>query len=132
MSTTLIERIKKEIENLDTNALPEETGTVRTVGDGIAEIEGLQNAQMMEMVLFDTKEGKVLKDALDGQGELLGLVLNLEEDVVKVVILGESNQVKEDMSVIRTGKLLSIPVSDAIIGRVVSPLGEVLDGKGAL
>jgi F-type H+-transporting ATPase subunit alpha len=60
----------------------------------------------------------------------LGLVLNLEEESVKVVILGDASRVREGMLVKRTGKLLSIPVGDDIVGRVVNPLGEVLDGKG--
>jgi F-type H+-transporting ATPase subunit alpha len=132
MSTTLIERIRKEIENLDSEVMPEEVGTVLTVGDGIAEIDGLTNAQMMEMVLFDIKEKKTLRDAIEVTTDLFGLVLNLEEDVVKVVILGESSKVREGLTVKRTGKLLSIPVSEEIIGRVVNPLGEAIDGKEIL
>jgi F-type H+/Na+-transporting ATPase subunit alpha len=131
MSTAIIDRIKKEIENLNTVAAPEEMGVVVAVGDGIAEIEGLARAQMMEMVVFETKEGAALADALKQEDVLLGLVLNLEEDMVKVVVLGESALIKEGMSVRRTGKLLSVPVGEAIIGRVVNALGEAIDGKGA-
>jgi F-type H+-transporting ATPase subunit alpha len=68
---------------------------------------------------------------MDKAAVLIGLVLNLEEDTVKVVVLGDSNLVKEGMQVKRTGKLLSIPVGEAIVGRVVNALGEVIDGKGA-
>ena len=132
MSTTIIDRIKKEIENLDTNAQPEEVGVVTAVGDGIAEIDGLSKAQMMEMIVFDDGQGKSLEDVLKQDDALFGLILNLEEDAVKVVVLGESERVTEGMRVRRTNKLLSIPVGEKIVGRVVSPLGELIDGKGAI
>lgn len=132
MSTTIIDRIKKEIEALDTTAKPTEVGVVITVGDGVAEIEGLERAQMMEMVTFDTSAGQTVAETMAKSAELIGLVLNLEEDTVKVVILGDSNLVKEGMQVKRTGKLLSIPVGEAIVGRVVNALGEAIDGKGAI
>lgn len=133
MSTAIIERIKKEIENLKTTT-PEATqiGTVVTVGDGIAEIQGLEKAQMMEMVVFNDEEGRSLEETLAKKDALFGLVLNLEEDAVKVVVLGEASRITEGMSVSRTGKLLSIPVSGEIVGRVVSPLGEPIDGKGVI
>ncbi len=133
MSTAIIERIKKEIEHI--NTAPEtvsEVGSVIAVGDGIAEIQGLQQAQMMEMVVFDDAQGQTLEATLQKKEALFGLVLNLEEDTVKVVVLGESSRVKEGMRVSRTGKLLSIPVGEDIIGRVVSPLGEAIDGKGTI
>ncbi len=133
MSTTIIERIKKEIENLDTSKVAtSEFGIVLTVGDGIAEIQGLLSAQMMEMVVFEDQEGKSLEETLKRSDALYGLVLNLEEDVVKVVVLGEATRIKEGMKVQKTGKLLSIPVGKDIVGRVVSPLGEMLDGKGEI
>jgi F-type H+-transporting ATPase subunit alpha len=132
MSTTIIDRIKKEIENLDTNAAPVEVGSVMTVGDGIAEIEGLKKAEMMEMVTFDLSSGDNIATAMTKDKSLFGLILNLEEDLVKVVILGDSSLVKEGMTVRRTGKLLSVPVGDAIVGRVVNALGEAIDGKGAI
>lgn len=132
MSSIIIDRIKKEIENLDTASTPEEVGVVVSVGDGIAEIEGLKKAQMMEMVAFADTEGKSLEESLQSDEALFGLILNLEEDVVKVVVLGEAERVKEGMKVMRTKKLLSIPVGEDIVGRVVSPLGEAIDGKGAI
>ena len=134
MSTAIIERIKKEIENLDSSSEENvsEVGTVTVVGDGIAEIQGLEQAQMMEMVIFEDAQGKSLEETLQKKDALFGLVLNLEEDTVKVVVLGESSRVKEGMRVARTGKLLSIPVGADIIGRVISPLGEAIDGKGAI
>ncbi len=130
MSTTIIETIKKEIEGLDVTSKPEEVGVVTAVGDGIAEIEGLTKAQMMEMVVFDDTTGKSLEESIESGDALIGLILNLEEDVVKVVILGESDRVTEGMQVKRTEKLLSIPVSDDIVGRVINPLGSAIDGKG--
>ncbi|MCF7815972.1 MAG: F0F1 ATP synthase subunit alpha [Candidatus Pacebacteria bacterium] len=131
MSTAIIERIKKEIESLKDDTTFEEVGVVVTVGDGVAEIEGIRGARMMEMVLFDDGEGKSLKEAMQYTDALYGLILNLEEETVKVVILGDTARVSEGMQVKRTGKLLSIPVGEEIVGRVVTPLGEVLDGKGA-
>jgi len=132
MSTAIIERIKKELESLDSNILAEEVGTVITVGDGVAEIEGIRGARMMEMVLFEDGEGKSLKETMAHTDALYGLVLNLEEETVKVVVLGNAARVSEGMQVKRTGKLLSIPVGAGIVGRVVSPLGEPLDGKGPI
>ena len=132
MSTAIIERIKKEIESLEDNSVIEEVGIVVAVGDGVAEIEGIRGARMMEMVLFDDSDGKSLAEAMRNTDALYGLVLNLEEESVKVVVLGDANRVQEGMRVKRSGKLLSIPVGDAMIGRVVSPLGEPLDGKGPI
>jgi F-type H+-transporting ATPase subunit alpha len=132
MSTAIIDRIKKEIENIDVTAQPQEVGVVTSVGDGIAEIEGLTNAQMMEMIVFDDGKGKTLEETLSSDDALYGLVLNLEEDVVKVVVLGEAKRVAEGMQVRRTKKLLSIPVGEKIMGRVVNPLGELIDGKGSI
>ncbi len=132
MSTAIIDRIKKEIESLDSAVVTEEFGVVATVGDGVAGIDGLRAAQMMEMVVFSKAEGASLETLLSTADSLYGLVLNLEEDQVKVVILGDAAQVFEGMKVYRTGKLLSIPVSEDIVGRVVNPLGEAIDGKPAI
>lgn len=132
MSTVIIEKIKKEIENLRVTAVPEEVGVVMSVGDGLAEVDGLADAEMMEMVVFETDAGTSLAEALGKEDSLYGLVLNLEEETVKIVILGAAERVAEGMRVLRTKKSLSIPVSEAMLGRVVSPLGEAIDGKGAL
>ncbi|HEU4677206.1 MAG TPA: F0F1 ATP synthase subunit alpha [Candidatus Paceibacterota bacterium] len=129
--STIIERIKKELEAIAPEREALEIGIVVAVGDGVAEIEGVKEARMMEMVLFEDAEGTALKDAMEETGSLFGLVLNLEEESVKVVILGDASRVTEGMTVRRTGKLLSIPVGAGIVGRVVSPLGEVIDGKGS-
>jgi F-type H+/Na+-transporting ATPase subunit alpha len=132
MSTEIIERIKKEIASLDSAVETTEIGVVTNVGDGVAVIEGLRSAQMTEMVVFSASEGASLAVLLDSADTLYGLVLNLEEDSVKVVILGNADKVFEGMKVYRTKKLLSIPVSEDIIGRVVNPLGEAIDGKATI
>lgn len=132
MDHTIIEKLKKEIANFAPNGGAVEAGRVVKVGDGVAEIEGLAGAKMMEMVLFETSHGKTLKDAMKSDTALYGLVLNLEEDTVKVVVLGDSRDVKEGMTVTSTGRLLSISVSEDIVGRVVNALGETIDGKGAI
>ena len=132
MSTEIIERIKKEIAQLDSAVTTTEIGIVSTVGDGVAAIEGLRSAQMMEMVLFSADEGASLETLLSAKDSLYGLVLNLEEDLVKVVILGNADLVYEGMKVYRTKKLLSIPVSEDITGRVVNALGEAIDGKAPI
>jgi len=134
MDSLIIERIKKEIENFDTTTDRQKVGRVVSVGDGVAEIEGLENAIMTEMVLFDDTDGKDLKDATARSSEnaLYGLVLNLEEGSVKVVILGDATRVRDGMLVKSTGKVLSVPVSDDILGRVVDTMAQPLDGKGAV
>ena len=130
MSTTIIERIKQEIANLDTSAVVQEAGSVLAVGDGVAEIDGLTNAQLMEMVVFATTDGASLEESLQSSAPLYGLVLNLEEEMVKVVVLGEADAIAEGMTVYRTGQLLSVPVGEGIVGRVVDSLGQPLDAKG--
>ena len=132
MRTENIERIKKEIASLDSAVTTAEIGIVSAASDGVAVVDGLRVAQMMEMVVFSRDDGASLEQLLSASDTLYGLVLNLEEDSVKVVILGEASLVFEGMKVYRTKKLLSIPVSEDIIGRVVSPLGEAIDGKAAI
>ncbi len=127
-----IEQFKKEIENFTPEAKKTDVGTVLKVSDGVAEIEGLSGAVMSEMVRFDVARGKPLKDALEGTSEVYGVILNLEEESVRAVILGDVGLVREGMSVFSTGSVLSIPVGDAMLGRVVSTLGEPLDGLGPI
>lgn len=129
---SIIERIQKEIETLAPAVLHAEVGIVRTTGDGIAEIEGLRGALLSEMVLFDTAHNRTLEEAITDPSSVYGLVLNLEEDVVKAVVLGQAHLVREGMLVRRTGKLLSIPVGEGTVGRIVNTLGEPVDGRGAL
>jgi F-type H+-transporting ATPase subunit alpha len=110
--------LQSEIENFDAVANVAETGSVINVGDGIARIYGLQNVMAGELVDFGH--------------DTLGIALNLEEDQVGTVLLGDYSGVKEGDSVRRTGRIMSIPVGDAMIGRVVNALGEPIDGKGPI
>jgi F-type H+-transporting ATPase subunit alpha len=127
---SIIERIEKEIAAWTPEAGSSETGVVRATGDGIAEIDGLGGSKMSEMVLFDATFDRTLEEALKDPNPMYGLVLNLEEDGVRAVILGDASKVYEGMLVRRVGRLLSIPVGDSLVGRVVNPLGEPVDGKG--
>ena len=110
--------IKNRIENFELQTEVSNTGSVIDVGDGIARIYGLRNAMASELVAFD-----------DGR-DTLGLVMNLDEDNVGVVILGEYTQIREGMTVRTTGKIASVPVGDNLIGRIIDPTGKPLDGKG--
>jgi len=114
----LLESLKKSLAGFKVEPVMEETGRVAMVGDGTAKITGLTNVQASEMVKFQSGE--------------LGVALNLEDEEVGVVILGETSPIKEGHSVERTGRVLSIPVSDGVLGRVVNPLGEALDGKSPI
>ena len=127
-----IEQFKKEIEGFAPTKRAQGAGTVLRVSDGVAEIEGLSGAVMSEMIRFDTAHGKNLKDAIETSREVYGVILNLEEESVRAIILGDTSRVTEGMEVISTGAVLSIPVGDELIGRVVSPLGEAQDGLGAI
>jgi len=123
----IIEKLKKQIADAAPKARSEKIGVVVSAADGIAEVDGLDDIMMGEMVTFDISEGKSLEDSLD-QGELLGMALNLEEDTVKVVILGDFMKVKEGMTVKSKGEILSIPVGPELVGRVINALGEAIDG----
>ncbi|MEK7140072.1 MAG: F0F1 ATP synthase subunit alpha [Patescibacteria group bacterium] len=134
MDHVIIEQLRKEIEKFSPSTLPESVGRVVRSGDGVAEIEGMKDARMMEMVSFDrsgSSRGE-LSDTLSKTAPIYGLVLNLEEENVKAIILGNPFDVSEGMIVKSTGKLLSLPVSEDIVGRIVDPLGLPLDGKGML
>jgi F-type H+-transporting ATPase subunit alpha len=128
MDSIIIEKIKKEIENFQDISIKEEIGYVSAVGDGVAQIDGLTNVMMAEMVRFDINEKNNLEDSINNKDDLFGLILNLEEESVRAVILGEANKVKEGMKVFRTKKILSIPVGSTILGRVIDPLGNPIDG----
>jgi len=110
--------IQQEIEKFDTQLAMESVGTVLQVGDGIARVWGLDDAQMSELVSFP--------------GDIIGMILNLEEDNVGVAVFGSDRGIKEGDQVKRTGRIASIPVGDAMVGRVVNPLGQPLDGKGPI
>ena len=110
--------IKERIENFELNVDINETGKIISYGDGIAQVYGLNNVMAGEMVEFE-----------DGTR---GLVMNLEESSVGVVILGKGKDLREGMSVKRLGRLLRVPVGKALLGRVVNALGEPIDGKGPI
>ena len=110
--------IKAQITDYDKKVELSETGTVLSVGDGIARIYGLEKAMAMELVEFP--------------GGILGLVLNLEEDNVGVAIMGEDTHIKEGDIVKRTKRIAEVPVGEVVLGRVLSAVGEPLDGKGPL
>ena len=110
--------LKKQIEGFDASATFDEVGTVLAVGDGIARIYGLSNAQYGELVEFD--------------GGMQGIVLNLEEDNVGVVLLGPSKEITEGSTVKRTQRIASINVGEGVVGRVLNTLGEPIDGKGSV
>ncbi|WP_437762335.1 F0F1 ATP synthase subunit alpha [Sorangium sp. So ce281] len=114
--------IKKQIQNIDKAAQVTETGTVLTVGDGIARVHGLSRAMAGELVEFTGSEG----------GSLMGLVLNLEQDNVGTAIFGDTSSIKEGDAVKRTGRIMEVPVGEATLGRVVNALGMPIDGKGPL
>ncbi|WP_024769776.1 MULTISPECIES: F0F1 ATP synthase subunit alpha [Aquimarina] len=110
--------LKQQLSGFEASASLEEVGTVLQIGDGIARVYGLSNAQYGELVQFESG--------------LEGIVLNLEEDNVGVVLLGSSTEVKEGATVKRTQRIASINVGEGIVGRVVDTLGNPIDGKGAI
>jgi F-type H+/Na+-transporting ATPase subunit alpha len=110
--------IKKQIQGYDKAAQTTETGTVLSVGDGIARVYGLEGAMAGELLEFP--------------GNLVGLVLNLESDNVGAAIFGDVAGIKEGSVVKRTGRILDVPVGEALVGRVVNALGQPVDGKGPI
>ncbi len=116
--SNVIEQIEQQIAKLSTQAVRRNTGIIRTIADGVAKIEGLTDVMYNEMVSFP--------------GGVIGIALNLEEDEVGCVILGDVSQLKQGDEVATTGKLLAIPVGRALLGRVVDALGRPVDGKGPI
>jgi len=112
------ELIKQKIEGFKLDFDKDETGIVISVGDGIAQIYGLENVMYNELIEFP--------------GKIYGIALNLEEDNVGSIILGEGYKVKEGDIVRRTKRIISVPVGEALLGRVVTPLGEPIDDKGPI
>jgi F-type H+-transporting ATPase subunit alpha len=108
--------LKMQLEGINNRVQFDEVGVVLSVGDGVARIYGLQNAEANELLEFDNG--------------VRAVVMNLEEDNVGAVLLGPSSLVKEGYNVKRTGRIASIPVGDGLLGRVITPLGEPIDGKG--
>jgi F-type H+-transporting ATPase subunit alpha len=132
MDNVLIEKIKKELEGFEATPELEKIGRVTRAGDGVAEIEGLNDVLMSEMVVFLEGEDRSLEEALKDQSAIYGVILNLEEDLVRATVLSDAARVSQGMLVKRTGNVLSIPVGDEIVGRIVSPLGDPIDGRGAI
>jgi len=119
MSTnTIVNELKKHIAEFEKTVQVEEIGTVIEVGDGIARMSGLTKCQYQEMLEFP--------------GDVFGVALNLEEETVGAMILGDFKKIKEGDTVKRTGRILSVPVGPEVVGRVVNALGQAVDGKGEI
>lgn len=131
MDSAAIEKIVKEIEGFAPAKHEAHVGRVTAVGDGVVSIDGLSKAVMSEVVSFEDATGKSLEASMEGGAATMGLILNLEEDGVRAVILGDTARVKEGMLVRSTGKVLSVASGEEVLGRVVNALGEPIDGKGA-
>lgn len=110
--------LKQQIERFETDVRVEDVGTVIMVGDGIARVWGLEKCMAGELLEF--------------QGGTYGMALNLEEDNIGAVLLGPYSHIKEGDTVKRTGRIVEVPVGEALIGRIVNPLGQPLDGKGPI
>ena len=108
--------IRAQIEDFDAGTVVSEVGTVISVGDGIARVHGLEKVMYSELLEFPHG--------------IAGMALNLEEDQVGSVLLGEASEIKEGDLVKRTRKIMAVPVGEAMVGRVVDPLGQPVDGKG--
>ncbi len=121
MSHEILEKLKQAIEGYKDNPEWEEIGQVIEVGDGIVKISGLSNVQSQEVLIIETSTQKIN-----------AVALNLEEDAVGALVLGEGSLVKAGQTVKRTKTLLSIPVGEQLLGRVVDPLGNPMDGKGPI
>ena len=118
-ATEITELLKQQIQGFSDEATITNVGQVIAVGDGVATVHGLSQAMQSELVEF-TKDGT------------LGLVLNLEEDAVSVIVMGDYTAIEEGDEVRTTGNVASVPVGDALLGRVVNALGQPLDGKGPI
>jgi F-type H+/Na+-transporting ATPase subunit alpha len=116
--STILEELETAISGLKADTSRSNVGTVREVGDGVAKLEGLSDVMLNEMLEFP--------------GGLYGLALNLEEDEVGAILLGDFEEIKEGSEVRTTGRLLSVPVGKGLLGRVVNALGQPIDGKGPI
>ena len=110
--------IKEQIKHYDDIIEQKDVGTVVTVGDGVSVIHGLDNAMLGELLLFPN--------------DVYGMVMNLDEDSVGAVLLGSESTIKEGDEVKRTGRIIEVPVGDEMLGRVVNPLGQAIDGQGEI
>ncbi len=118
MAVDIVQQLKSKIEKFQADAKLETVGKVLSVGDGIAKVSGLSNVKASEMLEFP--------------GGVIGVALNLEQDSIGAVLLGEETHIKQGDKVASTGKVLSVPVGENLIGRVVNPLGQPLDNKGEI
>jgi len=116
--STVLEQIESQIANLSNKAVKKNTGTIRSVADGVAKIDGLSDVMYNEMVQFP--------------GGTIGIALNLETEEVGCVVLGDISALREGDEVLTTGRLLSVPVGKALLGRTVDALGNPVDGKGPI
>lgn len=124
MSSTkdfIIEQLKEEISGFKVEASEKSVGRVLKISDGIALVSGLSEAMMSEILKFKS-----------AHGDISGVALNLEENLVGAIVLGDFTLIKEGDEVVSTKRILEVPVGEAVIGRVLNPLGEPLDGKGKL
>jgi len=115
----IIEQLKNQISGFKAGLEESSVGRVLKISDGIALVSGLKEAMMSEILTFKAKDG-----------DISGVALNLEENLVGAIILGDHSVIKEGDEVVCTKRILSVPVGEAMIGRVVNPLGEAMDGKG--
>ena len=125
MSSTkdfIVEQLKKQIKEFKTEIKEQTIGRVIKIGDGIAQISGLSDVMMSEMLEFSSQDGE----------KVYGVALNLEEDKVGAIILGDYKHIKEGDQVVSLKRILEVPVGDTLVGRVVNPLGQPLDGKGEI
>jgi F-type H+/Na+-transporting ATPase subunit alpha len=118
----IVEQLKKQISDYKSDTKEEIVGKVIEIGDGIAKISGIDDVMMSEMIEFENDKGD----------KVYGVALNLEEGEVGAIILGEATKIKEGDKAKCLRKILSIPVGENMVGRVVNPLGEAVDGKGAI
>ncbi|MEK9635020.1 MAG: F0F1 ATP synthase subunit alpha, partial [Opitutae bacterium] len=116
--SSITDLIREEIESLSTDPTKTNVGTITALADGVAKVEGLSKVMFNEMVEFPN--------------DVLGIALNLEEDTVGCVILGDTSSLKEGDEAKTTGKLLSVPVGMEMLGRVVDAVGRPIDGKGKI
>src|SRR5438105_5650879 len=110
--------LRQEIENYESKIAVDEVGTVISLGDGIARLHGLDKVMAGELLSFPH--------------HVAGIAMNLEEDQVGAVLLGDYTQIKEGDEVKRTSRIMSVPVGEELVGRVVNALGEAIDGKGPI
>ncbi|MBI5019704.1 F0F1 ATP synthase subunit alpha, partial [Candidatus Gottesmanbacteria bacterium] len=115
-ASLIAKELVKKLENFESGVSARRVGYITTIADGVAKASGLPGAKYLELVTFPNG--------------IAGVVINLEEDEAGIIILGDYLKLKEGDEVKSTGTLLSVPVGEALLGRVINPLGETVDGKG--